>query len=305
MAQRNYYEVLGVPRDASEEEIRKAYRALARKYHPDVNPNNPQAEARFKEISEANTVLSDKTKRAQYDRFGSVGPNSPGANPFGGGSPFGAQGAAGSPFGNFQGGDFSDIFESIFGGGDPRARASHGQDIEQKVDITLDEAFSGTERRFQMQNPNGQPRTLTVKIPPGIADGGRILLSGEGAPGYNGGKRGDFIVVVAVQPHGRFTRDGNDLHAKVAVDLYDMILGGETRIPVMGGKSLTLKIPPLSQNGMKHRIPNQGMPLRTNPTQRGELFLTLEVVLPTQLSDHERELYRQLSQQQTGSRRAE
>lgn len=297
MAQRNYYDVLGVPRDATDEEIRKAYRALARKYHPDVNPNDPQAEARFKEISEANTVLSDKTKRAQYDRFGSVGPSTGGGNPFGG-SPFGPGAAGASPFGNFQGGDFSDIFESIFGGGDPRARAAQGQDIEQKVDITLEEAFSGTERRFQMQNPNGQPRTITVKIPPGIDDGGRIKLSGEGAAGFNGGKRGDFIVIVSIAAHPRFQRDGNDLYAKVSVDLYDMILGGETKIPVMGGKSLTLKIPPLSQNGMKHRIPNQGMPLRANATQRGELYLTLEVVLPTQLSDTERELFTKLAQQQ-------
>jgi curved DNA-binding protein len=291
MAQRNYYDVLGVPKDATEEEIRKAYRALARKFHPDVNPNNPQAEARFKEISEANTVLSDKNKRAQYDRFGSAGPTQPGGSPFPGGQP----GPGGSPFGGFQGGDFSDIFESIFGGTDPRGRASQGQDVEQKVEITLEEAFTGSERRFQFHAPSGQPRSITVKIPPGIEAGGRIRIPAEGAPGFNGGRRGDLIIVVGIASHPRYERNGNDLSAKVPVDLYDMILGGEVKIPVMGGKSLTLKIPPLSQNGTTHRIPNQGMPLRSNATQRGDLYLSLEVVLPTVLTEGEREVFLKLA----------
>jgi len=291
MAQRNYYDVLGVPRDASEEEIRKAYRALARKFHPDVNPNNPQAEARFKEISEANTVLSDKNKRAQYDRFGSAGPTQPGGSPFPGGQP----GPGGSPFGGFQGGDFSDIFESIFGGTDPRGRSSQGQDVEQKVEITLEEAFTGSERRFQFHAPSGQPRSITVKIPPGIEAGGRIRIPAEGPPGFNGGRRGDLIIVVGIAAHARYERNGNDLSAKVPVDLYEMILGGEVKIPVMGGKSLTLKIPPLSQNGTTHRIPNQGMPLRSNATQRGDLYLSLDVVLPTGLNDAERELFVKLA----------
>jgi len=294
MAQRNYYEVLGVPRDATEEEIRKAYRALARKFHPDVNPNNPQAEARFKEISEANTVLSDKNKRAQYDRFGAAGPNQPGGSPFPGGQP----GAAGNPFGGFQGGDFSDIFESIFGGTDPRGRSSQGQDVEQKVEITLEEAFSGSERRFQFHAPSGQPRSITVKIPPGIESGGRIRIPAEGAPGFNGGRRGDLIVVVSLAQHPRFERNGNDLSAKVPVDLYEMILGGEVKVAIMGGKSLTLKIPALSQNGATHRIPNQGMPLRSNATQRGDLYLSLDVILPSTLNDADRELFRKLAQNQ-------
>ena len=291
MAQRNYYEVLGVPRDATEEEIRKAYRALARKFHPDVNPNNPQAEARFKEISEANTVLSDKNKRAQYDRFGAAGPNQPSGSPFPGGQP----GAAGSPFGGFQGGDFSDIFESIFGGTDPRGRSSQGQDVEQKVEITLEEAFSGSERRFQFHAPSGQARSITVKIPPGIEAGGRIRIPAEGAPGFNGGRRGDLIVVVHIASHPRYERNGNDLSAKVPVDLFEMILGGEVKVPIMGGKSLTLKIPALSQNGTTHRIPNQGMPLRSNATQRGDLYLSLDVVLPTTMSETEHELYTKLA----------
>jgi curved DNA-binding protein len=292
MAQRNYYEVLGVPRDASDDEIRKAYRALARKYHPDVNPNNPQAETRFKEINEAHTVLADKTKRAQYDRFGTSGgqPAYPGAGSTTG-STYGGAGGAGGP-GSV---DFSDIFESIFGGVDPRGRAAAaGQDVEQKVEITLEEAFTGTDRRFQFHTANGQARTITVKIPPGIEHGGKIRIANEGAPGYGGGRRGDLVVVVNMAPHQRLERRNHDLYAKVPVDLYDMILGGEIRIPVMGGKSLTLKVPPLSQNGTTHRIPNQGMPLRSNPTQRGDLYLQLDVVLPTQLTEAERDLFAQL-----------
>ena len=286
MSQRNYYDILGVPRDASEEEIRKAYRALARKYHPDVNPNNPQAEARFKEINEAHTVLSDKTKRAQYDRMGSVGAGPAGAGAYGG-NPFAGQNMPGG-MGN---GDFSDFFESLFGGMDGRQRQASGQDVEQKVEITLEEAFAGTERRFQFHTSAGQPRTVTVKIPPGIEHHGKIRIPGEGAPGLGGGRRGDLIIVVHMAPHTRFERRNHDLHAKVPVDLYDMILGGEIRIPVMGGKSLTLKVPPLSQNGTVHRISNQGMPIKSNPTQRGDLYLQLDVVLPTQLSDEERELF--------------
>ncbi len=288
MPQRSYYEILGVARDATEDEIRKAYRSLARKYHPDVNPNDPKAESRFKDINEAYSVLSDKKKRAEYDMYGSAGSasQSAGSGPdmynYGGG------------FGGFKDGDFSSIFESMFGGVDPRMRNAPGQDVEQKVTITLEEAFSGTERRFQFHTSTGQPRTITVKIPPGIETGGKIRIPNEGGPGYAGGRRGDLIINVTIQPHARYERVGNDLRDKVSIDLYDMILGGEVRVPLMGGKSLTLKVPPLSQNGATHRIPNQGMPLRTNPTQRGDLFLRLEVSLPTHITEEERALFVQL-----------
>ena len=290
MPQRSYYEILGVARDATEDEIRKAYRSLARKNHPDVNPNDPNAESRFKDINEAYSVLSDKKKRADYDMYGSVG----------GGTSAGPSAGAGPDmynyggFGGFRDGDFSSIFESMFGGVDPRMRNAPGQDVEQKVTITLEEAFTGTERRFQFHTSTGQPRTITVKIPPGIESGGKIRIPNEGGPGYAGGRRGDLIIHVSISPHVRYERDGNDLRDKVSIDLYDMILGGEVRVPLMGGKSLTLKVPPLSQNGATHRIPNQGMPLRTNPTQRGDLYLRLEVSLPTQLSDDEKDKFSHL-----------
>lgn len=288
MPQRSYYEILGVARDATDDEIRKAYRALARKYHPDVNPNDPKAESRFKDINEAYSVLSDKKKRAEYDMYGSAG-NAPGAAPGSGPDMYNYGG-----FGGFKDGDFNSIFESMFGGVDPRMRNAPGQDVEQKVTITLEEAFNGTERRFQFHTSTGQPRTITVKIPPGIESGGKIRIQNEGGPGYAGGRRGDLIIHVQISPHARYERDGNDLRDKVAIDLYDMILGGEVRVPLMGGKSLTLKVPPLSQNGATHRIPNQGMPLRTNPTQRGDLYLRLEVSLPSHLSDEERALFANL-----------
>jgi curved DNA-binding protein len=290
MPQRSYYDILGVARDATEDEIRKAYRSLARKNHPDVNPNDPNAESRFKDINEAYSVLSDKKKRADYDMYGSVGGGAgPSANNGPGPDMYNYGG-----FGGFRDGDFNSIFESMFGGVDPRMRNAPGQDVEQKVTITLEEAFTGTERRFQFHTPSGQPRTITVKIPPGIESGGKIRISNEGGPGYAGGRRGDLIIHVQISPHARYERDGNDLRDKVSIDLYDMILGGEVRVPLMGGKSLTLKVPPLSQNGATHRIPHQGMPLRTNPTQRGDLYLRLEVSLPTQLTDEEKSLFAQL-----------
>jgi curved DNA-binding protein len=288
MPQRSYYEILGVARDATDDEIRKAYRALARKNHPDVNPNDPKAESRFKDINEAYSVLSDKKKRAEYDMYGSAGA-AQGAAPGSGPDSYNYGG-----FGGFKDGDFNSIFESMFGGVDPRMRNAPGQDVEQKVTITLEEAFNGTERRFQFHTPTGQPRTITVKIPPGIETGGKIRIPNEGGPGYAGGRRGDLIIHVNISPHARYERDGNDLRDKVSIDLYDMILGGEVRVPLMGGKSLTLKVPPLSQNGATHRIPNQGMPLRTNPTQRGDLYLRLEVSLPSQLNDEERALFANL-----------
>lgn len=287
MAFKDYYEILGVDRNATEAEIKKAYRKLARQYHPDINPGNKAAEARFKEINEAYEVLSDKEKRAKYDRFGRDWQRYQEMPGFGG---FGA--------GGFGAADFADIFETLFGGGrGVRSNVTYrakGQDIEQPVDITLEEAFSGTQRTLQVQSANGALRSITVKIPPGVDTGSRVRIAGEGAPGMGGGPRGDLYLVINVLPHSRFERRGDDLYIRVPVDLYTMLLGGEVRVPAMGGRTVTLKVPAGTQNGKVMRVSGQGMPRLRDAQTRGDLYVTLDVSLPTSLSPRERELVEQL-----------
>jgi curved DNA-binding protein len=289
MAGRDYYRALGVERTASEADIRQAYRRLARQYHPDINPGNTEAEARFKEINEAYEVLSDAEKRQQYDRFGSEWPRYQQAPAGAGGWPGGA-----SPAGV----DFSDVFASFFnqGGGTRGAGGvrSAGRDIDQPVEITLDEAFSGTQRAVQLQAPGAPPRTITVKIPAGAATGSRIRVSGEGGMGTAGGRRGDLMLLVSVADHPTFTRQGDDLSREAEVDLYTMVLGGEVRVSVMGGKTVTLKLAAGAQNGQTHRITGQGMPRLRAPDTRGDLFVVLRPRLPTALSSEEQELFGRL-----------
>lgn len=282
MAFKDYYEILGVDRNATDAEIKKAYRKLARQYHPDINPGNKAAEARFKEINEAYEVLSDNEKRAKYDRFGRDWQRYQDVTDFGG---FGA-------------GDFADIFETLFGGGrGVRSSVTYrtrGQDVEQAVDITLEEAFSGTQRTLQLQSPNGQIRSLMVRIPPGVDTGSRVRITGEGAPGMGGGPRGDLYLVISVAPHPRFERRGDDLYVRAPVDLFTMLLGGEVKVPAMGGRTVTLKVPAGTQNGKVMRISGQGMPRLRESQSRGDMYVTLEVSLPTHLSPQERALFEQL-----------
>jgi curved DNA-binding protein len=285
MDHQDYYKTLGVERSASADEIKKAYRKLARQYHPDINPGNKGAEARFKAINEAYEVLSDKDKREKYDRFGRDWQRyeQAGDGPFGGGS----------------GGDFSDFFETLFGGGRSRAAPGagfrmDGQDVEHQAEITLEEAFSGAERSLQFHLPNGQPRTITVKIPAGVDTGSRVRVAGEGGPGMGGGRKGDLYLLIKVAPHARFERRGDDLHLKAQTDLYTMMLGGETRVPIMGGKTVTLNVPAGTQNGKTFRVTAQGMPRLRAPTTRGDLYVALEAMLPTTLSTKERALVEEL-----------
>jgi len=292
MSYQDYYQTLGVDRGASADEIKKAYRRLARQSHPDINPGNKEAEAKFKAINEAYEVLSDKEKREKYDRFGRDWQRYQQGGA--GGFDWGPAGGASSS------GDFSDFFETLFGGGRTRASSPgggfhmDGQDVEYQAEITLEEAFTGTERTLQFHAPNGQPRSLTVKIPPGVDTGSRVRVAGEGSPGIGGGKRGDLYLVVRVAPNGRFERRGDDLYLKAQTDLYTMLLGGETRVPVMGGKTLTLNVPAGTQNGKVFRVTGQGMPKLRASTTRGDLYVTLEVLLPTRLSTKERELVEEL-----------
>ncbi|NNJ12938.1 J domain-containing protein [Chloroflexales bacterium ZM16-3] len=280
---KDYYQILGVSRSASDQEIKQAYRKLARKYHPDINPGDKQAEARFKEINEAYETLSDKEKREKYDRFGSDWKRYEQAGP-------------GADYG---GGDVSDIFESFFGGGRGGRGGGgfnikmDGQDVEQPVDISLEEAFHGTQRSIQFSNPNGTPRTITVKIPAGSDTGGRVRVSGEGAPGMNGGARGDLIMAVRVLPNARFERKGSDLHTTIDAPMYTLLLGGQVQVPTLTGKTITLTIPQGTQNGRTFRLSGQGMPV-LHTDRRGDLYARMNVVLPTKLGDRERELLDEL-----------
>lgn len=299
MNMKDYYRVLGVERNATDQDIKKAYRKLARQYHPDINPGDKAAETRFKEINEAYEVLSDKEKREKYDRFGSDWRRYEQAGAGGAYDPFGGTGP-----------DLSDIFETMFGAGAGRSSRGgwayegfrtqmDGQDIEQSADITLEEAFNGTQRTLQFANPGGAPRTITVKIPPGVTTGTRVRVAGEGGPGYNGGRRGDLYLVVNILPHQRFERRGDDLYTSAPASLYALLLGGETRVPLLTGKTLTLTIPAGTPNGRQFRLGGQGMP-RMRGESRGDLYVTVETQLPDRLSARERELFEELRQIREG-----
>ncbi len=323
MDYKDYYKILGVSRSASDDEIKQAFRKLARKYHPDVNPNDKQAEAKFKDINEAYQVLSDKEKRQHYDRFGQEWRSYQQAGKQGGFEwGFGRGGSTSPGMGDT---GFSDFFETLFGsmgiggmggvsgggggtryGGSPYGGAgvgygsgvgtrTNGQDMEQPVDITLEEALSGTTRKLQLTGMDGIPRTINVKIPAGVDTGNRVRIAGEGSPSLAGGQRGNLFLVVRILPHDRFERDGADLKTTVEADLYAMLLGGEVRIPTIDGKTITLNLPEGTPNGKVFRLSNQGMPQQVNtPNKRGNLYVTVQAQIPTRLSSHERQLFEEL-----------
>ncbi len=323
MEYKDYYKTLGVSRDADIKDIKHAYRKLAREYHPDFNPDDEQAEEKFKELNEAYEVLSDAEKRKLYDQFGSdwsAWQRRGGDNPEDFWSQWAQQGqgprrrvyvnpGAGGDFSDLfgQGGDFSDFFQQLFGGmrgggGDVygdifgrqrAARPRKGQNYEQPVEITLQEAYQGTKRMFQI---GGQ--RIEVSIPPGADNGTRVRVKGKGAPGAGGAPAGDLYLVIEVQPHPYFERQGENLETHVAVDLYTAMLGGEVRVPTPGGSSGMLRIPPETQNGQKFRLRGQGMPALNSPTARGDLYAVVEVQLPQNLTAEEQDLFKQLQQLQ-------
>ncbi len=316
MEYQDYYQILGVPRNAGEKEIKKAYRKLARQYHPDKNPDNPAAEEKFKALNEAYEVLSDPEKRKLYDQVGKDWKQwqQSGGRPedFDWSKWFAQQGGpAGRPgrvhihtggdfedlFGG-QEGAFSDFFQQLFGGlgGYPGGgsyrqvqRPRRGRDYEQPVQITLAEALQGTKWLLHI----GDQR-LEVTIPAGADTGTRVRVAGKGGAGSGGGPSGDLFLVISVQPDPRFERHGRDLTTHVDVDLYTAILGGEASVPLPDGRSVMLRIPPETQNGKKFRLRGKGMPRLGHPQQRGDLFAVVNVRLPTGLSPQERALFEQL-----------
>ncbi len=310
MDYKDYYETLGVGKNADEKEIKRAYRRLAREFHPDVNPGDPKAEERFKEINEAYEVLSDPEKRAKYDRFGTSWQQYQrmGGDPSGfdwsrwttGGFPGGTRVEFGGDLGDLFGGDaggFSDFFNALFGdmgmrsgGFGRRSRAGvRGQDLEQPVRITLEEAFHGTRRLLEKEG-----RRLEVKIPRGVKDGSRIRIAGEGGRGSSGMPSGDLYLKVSVEPHAVFTRDGNNLRREIDLELYTAILGGEVQVDTLDGH-VTLKVPPETQTGRTFRLRGKGMPKLRQPSQRGDLYVKVRVRLPQNLSDREKRLFRELA----------
>ncbi len=325
MEYKDYYEVLGVPRTATEKEIRSAYRKLARKWHPDVNPSNKDAEAKFKEIGEAYEVLSDPEKRKKYDELGAHWKEYEQWQRAGGGAqgqPFEwAEYAGQAPGGQYQyrtvseedlrdmfgeGQPFSDFFETFFGGGGRQAgrqtaRPRAGRDLEHPVEVTLAESYSGTTRLLSVQQPDGTTRRLEVKIPPGVADGSRIRMAGLGGPGQAGGVSGDLYLVVSVQRDPRFERKGDDVFTRVPANFTSMLLGGEVRVPTPDGRSLALRIPPGTQDGQDFRLRGQGMPHLGNADQHGDLHAEVHAQLPRTLSSRERELLQELSRVQEGT----
>lgn len=296
---KDYYAILGVPKTASEADIKKAYRKLARQFHPDLNPGNKTAEARFKDLNEANEVLGDPDSRRKYDELGANWKHYDDIQRH--------RAAQGSGAGAYRsrtmtpdemedlfGGEsgFSDFFTTFFGSSGPRpgARPSHavrGRDIEQPLPLTLEEAFTGT-TRFIERPRDGQPHRVEVRIPAGVREGSRVKVRGEGEPGGKGQPAGDLFLVVRLTPHAHYERRGDDLHIKAAVPVTTAVLGGDIAIPTLAGSTLRLRVPELTPAGRTFRLRGHGMPIPREADRRGDIFVTVELQIPTSLTPETR-----------------
>ncbi len=323
---KDYYSTLGVAKTASEKEIKQAFRKLARKFHPDVNPGDKSAESKFKEINEAYEVLGDPAKRKKYDELGAnwrmyeqAGAGS--AGPFGGqwnvnvgGQPGGyrtmSQEEMEELFGDAN--PFSDFFTTFFGGGgvegagaprggrSGRARQRAGRDVEHELELTLEDAYHGAMRRLALKH-DGRARTVDVRIPAGVGDGSRVRVSGEGEQGAGGGASGDLYLRVRLAPHPVFERKGRDLYVKVPLPVTTAVLGGEADVQTLAGKSARLRIPPLTQNGQVFRLKGFGMPAVGKGNEKGDLYARVEAQLPVQLTPEERTHYEALAKLSGGA----
>lgn len=306
---KDYYKSLEVAKNATADEIKKSYRKLARKYHPDVNPGNKAAEEKFKEISEANEVLSNPESRKKYDQLGADWKKyEQGGNPGGGGgfdwSKYSQQrpGSGGPQYQytngdeDFGGGGFSDFFESIFGGGfgkraqttgsggNRQQRAFKGQDYSSEMEITLPEAYEGSSRIINVNN-----QQLRMKVKPGVAEGQVLKLAGKGAPGASGGPNGDLYITIKIAQDPIYKRKGNDLHKDQHIDIFTALLGGEVQVHTLSG-DIKLNIPVETQNAVVLRLKNKGFPIYGETDKFGDLYLKIKVDLPKQLTDKEKQL---------------
>lgn len=316
---RDYYETLGVPKTASADKIKSAFRKLARQHHPDVAKDKKGAEEKFKQINEAYEVLSDPAKRQKYDQLGADW-NQPGGGfqpppgwrrQGGGGNPFGGGNGEGVEF-EFGGTGFSDFFEAFFGGGrghsavgrggagfpGRQAGGERGSDVEADIMVTLEEALNGSKRTVSLRRTSSSKvETYTVRIPRGVHEGQRIRLAGQGEAGASGGKSGDLFLRVRMARHPDFTVEGSDLIHEVELELWHAVLGAELQVPTLEGKA-RLKIPAGTQPGQRFRLRERGLPQASG--SRGDLYVVADLRVPKQLTERERELWTQLSQAQAG-----
>jgi curved DNA-binding protein len=294
---KDYYKILGVPKAATEKEIKAAYRKLARKYHPDMNPGNPKAEAKFKDINEANEVLSDKAKRRRYDQLGADWASFPS----GGGGEAWPGGRVrvdmSGGFGEHDLGGFSDFFRTFFGGaggggGFEEAFAERpGADLEQTVELSLRDVLRGTTRTVDVGGGRGH-RRVEVKIPPGVREGSRVRVAGEGG-GEPGRPRGDLYLRVHITPDAKFERKGDDLQTTITVPLSTAVLGGEVEVPTLEGP-VGIKVPPGTAPGQTFRLRGHGLPRLEAGGGRGDVLASLGVAIPKKLNSRARELFEEL-----------
>src|SRR5687768_10370243 len=324
---KDYYSVLGVSKTATEKEIKQAFRKLARKYHPDVNPGDKAAEAKFKEVNEANEVLSDPDKRKKYDELGAnwrayenvpPGANPSAGSPFGGGFGGGQWNArGGSGFrtmseeevaemfgGGGDDGPFSDFFKTFFGGmgqeepsagtrGRARTRSRKGQDVEHPFELDLEDAIRGSVQRLQLRH-DGHARSVEVRIPAGVTEGSRVRVAGEGGRGSGNAASGDLYLRVQLKPHPVFDVKGRDVYTRARVPIPTAVLGGEVDVVTPEAKTLRLKLPAGTQSGQKFRLRGHGLPNVGKPDERGDLYANVEVEIPKSLSVEERRHYEAL-----------
>ncbi len=292
MEYKDYYKILGVTKTATQEEIKKAYRKLALKYHPDKNPDNAAAEAKFKEANEANDVLSDPEKRKKYDELGMNWKQYEQAGRQPGGNPYGQQYSYEG--GGFGGSDFSDFFEQFFGGGGKSRGGGRsggqfkGRDMETEFEISLEEAYYGTSRIIQLENEK-----LRISTKPGAYEGQQLRIKGKGGKGSTATNAGDLFVHIRVRPHHRFTREGNDLKTTHDIDLYTAMLGGETLVETLTGQ-VKVQIAEGTQHNKTIRIKGKGMPVYGKEENFGDLYVQLRVIIPQKLNDKQKELLSQM-----------
>lgn len=322
MEYKDYYKALGVSKNASQDDIKKAYRKLAREYHPDANPNDKKAEEKFKEISEAYEVLSDPEKRKQYDQLGADWHKYQQAGAGGNGAGFGFEdfmrqqefggGSGGSRRtyttyeGNFEdffgAGGFSDFFESFFGGGGfggqtrsksgfgGQQKAFKGQDLKADFEISLADAYEGADKVINVQG-----QQLRLKLKPGIQNQQTLRLKGKGSKGMNGAQAGDLLLTIHIKEAPGYERKGNDLYVDMPVDLYTAVLGGENYFNVFGHQ-LKLKIPAGTQGGTVLRLKDKGFPEYNNPSKRGDLYAKVQINIPKKLSKQEKSYFQSLAE---------
>lgn len=299
MAFVDYYKVLGLNKDATPDDIKKAYRKLARKYHPDLNPDDEEAKKKFQEINEANEVLTDPEKRKKYDQYGEHWKHGEAYEQAQQHSHRASRATSGNPFegfdfdysGNYDTGEFSDFFEQMFGSrhGGGRQTKFRGNDYHSTLELTLRQVYTTHQQTFTVNGKN-----IRITIPAGVENGQKIKLSGQGGEGINGGPNGDLYITFSIKPDTHFRRKGHDLYAVQEIDLYTALLGGETIIDTFAGK-IKIKIKPETPNDTKIRLKGKGFPKYRKEGQFGDLYVTLQVRLPSDLSDKEKELFQQLA----------